>query len=89
MTPKTAKTSRKVPTNSAKNAWYHGIASPYAATPSPRSLALLPSTPTIAKAPATAPATCAATYDGTSDHGNLPVAARPKVTAGLMWLPLM
>ena len=75
--------------NSAKNAWYQGIESPYDATPSPMSLAAVPSTPTMVKAPATAPATCAATYDGTSDHGNLPVAARPNVTAGLMWLPLM
>ena len=78
-----------MPTNSAKNAWYHGIASPYAATPRPKSLALVPSTPTMVKAPATAPATCAATYAGTSAHGNLPVAASPKVTAGLMWLPPM
>ena len=53
------------------------------------SLAAVPSTPTIVKAPAMAPATWAATYDGTSDHGNLPVAANPNVTAGLMWLPLM
>ena len=50
--------------NSAKNAWYQGIASPYDATPSPMSLAAVPSTPTMVKAPATAPATCAATYDG-------------------------
>ena len=47
--------------NSAKNAWYHGTVSAYDATPSPTSLAFSPRTPTIAKAPATAPSTWAAT----------------------------
>jgi hypothetical protein len=41
----------------------------------------------IANEPMIAPTSCAAMYDGTCCHGNLPVAARPRVTAGLMWLP--
>jgi hypothetical protein len=43
----------------------------------------------IAVAPRIAPVTWAAMYAGTSRHGNLPVAASPSVTAGLMWLPEM
>ena len=34
-----------------------------------------------------APTTWAAMYPGTSFHGNFPVMANPRVTAGLMWLP--
>ena len=49
MTPKTANTRRKVPTNSAKNAWYHGVVAAYDATPRPSSLAFWPSTPTISE----------------------------------------
>src|SRR4029453_13468639 len=41
----------------------------------------------FASAPVIAPATCAVMYAGTCRHGNLPVVARPSVTAGLMWLP--
>ena len=43
----------------------------------------------IAAAPTMAPTTWAPMYAGTWLHGNLPVAASPRVTAGLMWLPPM
>src|SRR5207237_1995596 len=39
-------------------------------------------------APSHAPSSCAATYTGTEPHANLPMAARPIVTAGFKWAPL-
>src|SRR5690606_13326103 len=36
-----------------------------------------------------APSICATRYAGTSDHGNWPMLARPRVTAGCRWAPLM
>ncbi len=58
--PKTTRVRMKVPTASAKNAWPAPTPVPYAAMPRPRSTAFLPSTPTIARAPSTAPASWAA-----------------------------
>jgi hypothetical protein len=78
-----------VPTNSAAKACPAPTGSVYVAIPKPTSLARWPSTPRIAAAPIPAPTSWAATYAGTRDQGNLPVTARPNVTAGLMWLPEM
>src|SRR2546421_1923351 len=39
-------------------------------------------------APSHAPSSCAATYTGTLAHANLPIAARPMVTAGFRCAPL-
>ena len=87
ITPKIVNTRMKVPTNSAAKAWPTPTVSAYDATPRPTSLAVCPRTAMIAAAPMIAPTHCAAMYAGTSRHGNLPVTARPSVTAGLMWLP--
>ena len=58
ITPKIVNTRMNVPTNSAVNACTQ-LMSPYDATPSPTSLAFLPSTPMMAAAPRIAPTTWA------------------------------
>ena len=60
MTPKMVNTRMNVPTNSAVNAARQLNVASYDATPSPTSLAFMPSTPMMAAAPTIAPTTCAA-----------------------------